>query len=108
MGGMVVVGLSRSMWGLMHARERVVEAENRVRDLEQENRELAEEYLYQTSEEYLEMQVRDKLNMAKPGEVVVVMPEMEEDASNQKPVTREDGNSDEEKVNWERWMAIFL
>ena len=51
------------------------------------------------SPEFIEKQAREKLNMGKRGEVVVVLPKTE----NQRPKIE-----NEELPNWQKWYKLFF
>ncbi len=68
------INLSRGIWGLLQAERHLEKVEQEVAALEAEKRALEEEYTYQTSPDFTEQQIREKLSMAKPGEEVVIIP----------------------------------
>lgn len=76
-GVVLAVNLSRSIFDFLRLKSRLVEAEQKLEQLKLEQQGLEKEYSYKTKPEYLEQEVRNKLNMAKPGEMVVIIPESE-------------------------------
>lgn len=105
-GIFLIISLSRDLQLLLSARERIEKEHKRVMNLEEEQQGLAEDLEQVISEEFIEREARDKLLMAKPGEVVVVLPAVEEATSPRKLVFEED--VEKEMANWEKWMKLFF
>ena len=102
-GVVLIVDLSRGIINLLSSRERVVEAEERVVSLEEEKERLEKLYDEQLSDEYIEMEIRNKLQMSMPGEVVILLPEMEVEEL----VEEEEMPADFEVEPWRKWLALF-
>lgn len=101
---LLIVGLTKDIWQLSHADDRVKEAEQKLAKIKLEQQKLNSQLNYYQSPEFLETQIRDKLQMIKPGETMVVLPEgllseATEDA--QQPI------SNEEPANWQKWWQLF-
>ena len=77
-----------------------------VKKLEEEQQALGKELEYALSDEFVEKEARDKLLMAKPGEVVVILPPYDEVTSSSDLVFDEDRK--EELENWEKWVRLFF
>ena len=77
----------------------VEEAQVRLQKVQEENNKLKEEAQYVTSTQFVEEQARNKLNMARPGEVVAMVPK-------QSP-TPTPTPTEPPKANWELWMGAF-
>ncbi|KKR72171.1 MAG: Septum formation initiator [Microgenomates group bacterium GW2011_GWC1_41_8] len=93
------VNLARSIYDL-HTRESVIhEARDRLVKTQEENNKLEEELSYVQSPAYIEQQAREKLNLARPGEVVLIVPE----------ITPPPDDSDQElKLEiWQQWLKLF-
>jgi cell division protein FtsB len=71
----VIISLSRGAWELWNLQSRVTDREEEYQALVAEKEALERRYQEQTSPFAVEREIRDKLNMAKPGEVVVIVPE---------------------------------
>jgi len=71
----LIISLVRGIELSIRARSRVDTLKTRREELLQEREKLAEKLVYVQSEEYLESVARDELNLAKPGETVLVVPE---------------------------------
>lgn len=99
----LVISLSRDLFNLVKKGERIKERERKVQELTLKEKELKERLEYVKSEEFVEKEARDKLNMAKEDEVIVVLPE-----DFAPPDFRTPKSSDEELVNWQRWLKLFF
>jgi cell division protein FtsL len=75
---------------------------NEVQEIENQNLALQQAY-YQT-DEYLELQARDKLNKALPGEHLIIMPKQQTDAGATPNTTQPTDNS----TNLDKWMRFLF
>lgn len=100
------VSLFRNFSRAKSSGNRIENARERVEELKRENEKLRRDLQEKESEEFIEKELRDKLNLAKEGEIVVVLPE-EEILRKLAPERIE-----EEEVlpdpNWMKWMKLFL
>jgi len=73
-----------------------------IQAIEKENRELAELIKYFSSSEFVDKEAREKLNMIKPGEKVVVVP--------QENNSEDWGNENEKNnlSNWRLWIKYLF
>jgi cell division protein FtsB len=100
------LSLARSFARIKSADEKIDEARERVEELKREGEELEIKLEEVKSEEYVEKQLRDKLGLAKEGEIVVVLPDDE-------IVRKFAPNLEEEEEalpdpNWRKWIKLFL
>ena len=102
---MLFVSIVRNIQKINSAGLIVKQEEEKLAKIEEENREL-EKRLSQAKDEYnIEKQIRDKLGLAKEGEIVVILPPAE--------VLRKFAPEDreEEEVlpdpNWKKWARLF-
>ena len=86
--------------------KKIEDKEADVRKLEEENQNLERKVEEVTSDDYIEKQIRDKLGLAKEGEIVLVLPEPEV-LKKFAPKIEE-----EEEIlpdpNWKKWIKLFL
>lgn len=77
----------------------------RIENAESENKKLEEQLKVTQSEEFIEKQLRDKMGLAKEGEIILVLPEAEivRRLSPQIPAESEILV----KSNFERWIDLF-
>lgn len=99
----LIINLSRDILRLLKAGERIEQAQLRVEELEKENLELQELSQYYQGEEFIEEQARNKLNLAREGETIVILPPN---------VGELVGWKEEEKTpeipNWKKWFKLFF
>ena len=102
---MLVVSLGRNISRLRASGGQIENKRQAVVALEEEQRKLEKELERVESEQFVEMQLRDKLGYAKEGEIVIVLPDED--------TLREIGKfSKEDEVllpdpNWVRWAKLF-
>lgn len=77
----------------------------RLEKINEENEKLKAQVNTIQSDEYMEKQLRDKLGLAKEGEIVIVMPEAEI-VKKLSPVIPEE-EVIKPKTNWQKWMELF-
>ena len=96
----------RNIIKISQARTNLTKVREKVEKLKKDNTELEDRLKEMKSQEYVEKQIRDKLGLAKPGEIVVIMPEEEvlRKLSPRIP-TEEDVLPD---PTWKRWLKLFL
>lgn len=77
----------------------------KIEKVEAENLKLAEQLKIIQSDEYLEKQLRDKMGLAKEGEIILVLPEADivRKLSPQIPIDEEI----KPKPNWQKWLEMF-
>lgn len=102
-GILLIVSLVRNIRRLLRASGEIKLTEKKVQELEKENQQLAEKKKYYQSPEFIEEQARDKLNMARPGETIVILPPNVEEILGK---TRKE--SLPELPNWKRWWKLFF
>ncbi len=87
-------------------KKRIATERARVEKLKQDNADLAQKLTEIQSQKYIEKQLRDKLGLAKEGEIVVVLPDtatLEKLAPDVavEPETLPD-------PNWKKWVHLFF
>ena len=99
----LIVNLSRNIIKLLKSAEEMKLAEQRIERLEKESQELAQKKEFYQSEAFVEQEARDKLNMAREGETMVVLP------PNIKEVLGEKENlPSAPQPCWHQWLDLFL
>lgn len=108
---LLIVGLIKDSWRLMHADERIKETKEKLARLKEENKQLLEKLDYYQSNEFLEEQIRNKLQMAKPGETILILPEEINGKRLEEALTSSgqlvDSVVKEELANWQKWLRLF-
>jgi len=103
----IVLGVSffRSFTIYKRAQDKLSNAETQLGEEQEEQKALMEELRVTTSHEFRERQARDKLGLAREGEIILVLPEDE--------VIRKLVSEPEEndfvlpEQNWKRWLELF-
>ncbi len=100
------ISLVKSISKIVGSNEKVLKANEEVKTLQKENENLDKELKNISSVQFIEGQARDKLGLAKKGEIVVVLP-------NEETLRSLAPKIDEKKYelpisNWEKWMRLFL
>lgn len=102
----MLVSLTRNIVKVREAKERLKEKEEYIEKTRKENEELGQRVDIFKSEEFIEKQLRDKLGLAKEGEIIIVLPD-EETISKFAP-----SDEKEEEIlpdpNWKKWLKLFF
>ncbi len=100
-----IVSLIRNILRINQANKEILEAEERVDKAIAENNELKAKVEKLRSSEFQEAQLRDKLDLAKEGEIVVVLPD-EEILRKLAPKRIKEENILPDPT-WRRWLKLF-
>ena len=94
------VNLINSWMKLKERINLIKETENKVIEEEKFQENLERELAQAESDVYIEKQAREKLNMGKDGEIVVLLPT---------PVLSPSPTAvpDDRSTNWQKWMRLF-
>jgi cell division protein FtsB len=98
----LIVSLSRNIYRLLKAGDQVKLAQEKLEKLEKENQELLEKKKYYESEEFIEQEARNRLNLGKPGETVVILPPNVGQTETNLP------EKPPELPNWQKWLKLFF
>ena len=101
-GIILIIKLCGDILRLRRVTDQVKLAKKKVEQLEDEKRELLKKKEYYQSEEFIEQEARNKLNMARPGETIVVLPQAVDKSSG--PGEKKT----EEFQNWQKWWKLFF
>lgn len=98
----LVVSLVKGIQLAIHSRSRVTDLENKKVKLVEEQMKLGEQLAYVKSDFYIEKVAREELQLAKPGEKVVIVPEgiITSDA-------KESEVMDPPEKNWQKWWKVI-
>jgi len=99
----LIVKLSGDILRLLKAGEKMRVAERRISELEEKKKELSQKYQYFQSPEFIEEEARNKLNMARLGETIVILPQ---DIS--RLINRSQNKTSPQSSNWEKWRNLFF
>jgi cell division protein FtsB len=99
-GTLLIINLSKNILHLLKAGEEVKMSEQRVLRSRQENQELKAQLNYSQSAEFVEKEARNKLNMSRPGETVVILPP---DLGEKPPSVNHP-----DRPNYLKWWRLFF
>jgi len=101
LGGIyLIIVLSKSLYQLYGAKNRLTEAEMRLEEMQKKTEELTQTLDETQTADFIEKEARDKLNMQKLGEVVLIVPEVEIATTEAEKVV-------EERNNVGKWLKVF-
>lgn len=100
-GIVLIVNLFRSIFDLSTRSQLVNEAQERLREVQEKNALLREEYRHIQSRQYIEKIAREKLGLGKAGETVYVLPQPKVD----RPL--DEKNMKGEIPIWKEWLNLF-
>jgi cell division protein FtsB len=100
----MLTGLSKQIVNALNASQRLDDETNKVTSLTQKNNQLKKELALSQSQDEVEKIARDKLNMGKPGETVVVIPE----ELITKVIEENKPKIEPQLPNWQGWIKLFI
>lgn len=102
---LMLASLIRNILRVVESNKRIEKIQGRVEKLKKENEELEEKLAVTKSEKYIEEQLRDKLGLAKEGEIVIVLPD-EKILETLAPSLEEEEETLPDP-NWRKWLKLF-
>lgn len=101
----LVFSLVKNVLKAKDAAFKIAESKRKVEELKKENDELGKKIDSVESAFFLEKQARDKLGLAKEGEMVIILP----DAETLKKAfpNKEEAKEDLPLPNWKKWLKLF-
>ncbi|MGB9911644.1 MAG: FtsB family cell division protein [Microgenomates group bacterium] len=88
---------------IFNAFKKIEKTKAEVLVLEKKKNELLQKKEYYQSEEFIEQEARNKLNMAKPGEIVVILP-----PDFQKFLRKNNNELSKNIPSWRQWWQLFF
>jgi cell division protein FtsB len=98
---LIIISLARDVWRIRKGFGRITESEKRLEAEEARNLELKQKMELVQTGEFREKLIREKLNMQKEGEVVVIMPN--KDLGEVKAL----GPQEALVSNWNKWWNLI-
>lgn len=103
---LMLVSLVRNIVKVKEAKDRLKEKEGYIEKIRKENEELSKRVDTFKSEEFIEKQLRDKLGLAKEGEIIIILPDKE-------TIAKFAPNDEKEEEilpdpNWKKWLNLFF
>ena len=104
----IVLGISllKSITKITGSDSKVTDARNALDELKKENKDLMNRLAAVKSIQFVEQEARDKLGLAKKGEIVVVLPDEESLRALAPKETIEKDSLP--PSNWELWLRLFM
>ena len=99
---LLIISLFRGIQLAIKSRSRVTDLEERKAQLQREQAKLTDELAYVESDYYAEKVARDELQLSKPGEKVVIVPEGAVQTGSGPGIAE----SEREKPNYLKWWEI--
>ena len=101
---LILLGIAKQIGDSLQAGKRLDQSVAELNQLQSENRTLQEQYDYIQKNAYVEEIARNKLDLAKPNETVIVIPQ-----STINKVVKASKPSPKPKVpNWRGWLNLFV
>ena len=97
----LAVNIVRVWLNLSRRGDVIKKAEERWEKTKNDNETLKRELARVQSKDYIERQARDKLNLGKEGEIVVLLPSIS-------PIESPTPTPIDESANWEKWVRVFV
>lgn len=97
--------LARNVSKIRSFNKKIQEKEQKVRAIERENEEIKRRLEEVKTNEYIEKQLRDKLGLAKEGEIIVVLPD-ENTLRSFAPKFDEEKETLPDPI-WKKWFKLF-
>ncbi len=101
----LVYGLTKQINESLKVGARLETAAEEVNKLQETNRNLREELTDVQKKDYVEKVARDKLNLSKPGETVVLITDQ---TLNQVIESQRPKYAIPQPPNWQRWLRLFI
>lgn len=99
-----IYGLGRQIFKALDSQDRLDQAADNLSQLQEENRILQQKFEEVQKQEFVEKIARNKLNLAKPNETLVIIPQTEID----KVLGISDRVEEKKLPNWERWLKLII
>ena len=97
----LIINLFRDVWRLIQAENRIIETEHKLNSVVKKNEEFVKRQNYYKSDAFLDEQIRNKLQMAKPEETILILPRQISEARSQ------ESQKSQQLTNWQKWLALF-
>ncbi|MFA5925423.1 MAG: septum formation initiator family protein [Parcubacteria group bacterium] len=103
------ISLGKETYKKRQVQKEIEGLQTQVKKLNQENGELNNLIAYFSTQEFQEKEAREKLNLQKENEQMVVL-RKESENTDQKPATENDLSSpkDDTSPNWQKWLKFFF
>ncbi len=97
----LAINIIRTFTDLSRQEGIIKEAEDRLQKVQEEKGTLQKNLAKVESQEFIEQEARNKLNLGREGEVVLILPSVS-------PLTSPTPIPPDTSSNWQRWMRMFF
>lgn len=98
---MLSINVVRSWVKISHRAEIVKLTQDKLQQTKEQNENLKRKLAEVESQEYIEREVRNKLNKGKEGEIVLILPSVS-------PFIEPTPTPIDTSANWQKWVNLFL
>jgi cell division protein DivIC len=102
----LALSLVKSITKIVGSNQKIVDEQTSVTELKKENEDLARQLQAVKTTQFVETQARDKLGLAKKGEIVLVLPD-EATLKSLAPKIKEEKFTLPAPI-WQKWLKLFL
>jgi cell division protein FtsB len=98
----IINNLAHSIYDIWQKHTLVDQAQKELQQQKEDNARLKSRYLYVQSQEFIEKEARNKLQLVKPGETVLLMPSISISP------TPKSSQKLAGKPHWQEWLGLFF
>jgi len=91
----------RSWINLSRMGKIIEQTQEKLQQVKQQQEDLNRQLVKTESREYVEKEVRNKLNLSRENEVVIILPSVS-------PILQPTPTSIDALANWQKWVKVFL
>ena len=100
------VSLYRNFTKVKSSKDRIEQARRKVEELKDQNTKLKRNLQEKESEEFIERELRNKLNLARKDEIVLVLPD--DEILRKLAPEKVEEQQDLPDPNWKKWLKLFF
>ena len=97
----LIVSVVRSFWSLSKGKRVIQETEEKLETTREQQEDLKRQLARSQSPNFIEKQAREKLNLGKEGEIILILPPIS-------PIEEPTPTPIENLPNWQKWVKIFF
>ena len=97
----LLINLLRTFLGINSKVDLLAISQNKLEEAVSRNKELKRNLARAESRDYVEKQIRDKLNRGKDGEIILIMPSIS-------PYLTPTPTPIDNSPNWQKWVKLYL
>lgn len=107
--GYIFFGISKSIYKNYSITQKITTTQEDIAKIEADNQNMKNLIMYYQTDSYKELEARRKLGYKKPGESVLIIPDINPTNQNQISITKdEDAKKAAETPNIEKWYQYFM